>query len=428
MDIVRWIQGRWNLPVIFKRANGSTKVIYGVNRLNDDKLTKLGLPFDRTISLAIMGFEHHPKITFPFARFDIGWVFRGEHALNGRCRAFVQCDVDIIDKAITARSDAQCIVAIAKGLQSLGVKNCRVFLNHLGIVRGFMNEEGIHPDHYKVTLRTIDKLKPNNEAEIVNELCQKVPELTQEKARALLVKISYRGPLTEFKFQNKPSKEVQEAYHHLCEIEKIATLMGIPKDMLQFGPDLTRGLDYYTGVVFETFISGKEKYGSIASGGRYDDLIASFDTGVKLQGTGGSIGLTRLFDVMQAENLVDLSGQTIAQVFVGYKTNDCLQKAIEVANVLREAGVNTEFHTSDRTVKDQIKLANDKSIPYTIIVKNNNDIIVKMKRIGSSFEEDMSQFAFTSADEVAIFLKRLLVEERAEQFSTKNSCEFEEKT
>ena len=81
--------------------------------------------------------------------------------------------------------------------------------------------------------------------------------MTQEKARALLVKISYKGPLTEFKFQNNPSKEVQEAYHHLREVEKIATLMGIPKDMLQFGPNLTRGLDYFTGVVFETFIQAK---------------------------------------------------------------------------------------------------------------------------------------------------------------------------
>lgn len=399
-----------------QRTNGSTKVLYGVNRLTDNKLTKLGLPFDKTASLAIMAAQQHSTITFPYARYDIGWAFRGEHAITGRCHTFVQCDVDIIDKALTASSDAQCIVAIIKGLQSLGVQNCNVFLNHLGIARAFMRKEGIHSDHYTDVLRTIDKLKPNkNEAEIVKELCEKAPELTPERAQNLLSKISYRGPLSGFKFSNDPGQEAWEAYHHLCEVESIAVLMGIPKEMLQFGPNLTRGLNYYTGVVFETFISGKEKYGSIASGGRYDDLIPSLDANVKLQGMGGSIGLTRLFDVMQAENLLDLSKQTVAQVFVGYGNKNCLQKAINVANSMREMGINTEFHTSERPVEDQIKLANDKGIPYSLILMNENDII--LNRNESSSEGNAVPNSFSSANEAAVYLKEILAKESREKHS-----------
>ena len=392
-------------------AGGMTKQIYGVSRLQDGGLTKLGIPFDRTVPMAIMVAQHHQKLSFPYARYDIGWAFRGEHASKGRYRAFIQCDVDIIDRKLTASSDAQCIVAVLKGLDSLGVKNCNVFLNHIGIAKSFMNGEGIAPEQHKDALRAIDKLKPGNENEVVAELCQNVPTLTEDRARALLNKMSYRGSLSQFQFPDQPDADAINGLQHLREVEKVAKLMKLPDEMLQFAPNLTRGLDYYTGIVFETFIPGKEKYGSVASGGRYDDLIGGFNSSIKLQGVGGSIGLTRLFDVMQAENLVNLTRQTTAQVFVGYRNEDCFETAIEVANALREQGVNTEFHTSDKKVKKQMELADNKGIPYAIFVMNKDEIIVKKTWIKKDAEGRTDQDSFTSIDDAISFVRDLIVTE-----------------
>ncbi len=388
-------------------AGGMEKQIYGISRLQDGSLTKLGIPFDRTVPMALMIAQHYREMKFPYARSDIGWAFRGEHASQGRYRAFIQADADIIDEKLTARSDVQCIVAVIKGIQTLGVTKCNVFLNHIGIARDFLREANIAPEKYKDALRAIDKLKPDNEAEVVEELCQNVPGLGKDEALTLLKNMSYRGPLSGFKFPNTPSAEALAAFEHLVEIERIAILMGIPEGMLQFAPNLTRGLDYYTGVVFETFIPGKEKYGSVASGGRYDDLIGGFNDKVKLQGVGGSIGLTRLFDVMQAENLVDLSKQTTAQVFVGYRTKECMDKAIEVSTALQGLGVYTELHTSDLNVKKQITLADKKGIPCAIFVMNPDEIILKEMWVKKDSEGRTPQHTFKSVEEAANFVKGL---------------------
>ncbi len=387
-------------------TGGLTKQIYGVSRLQDGGLTKMGLPFDRTVPMAIMIAQHHQKMSFPYARYDIGWSWRGEHASTGRYRAFIQADMDIVDRALTARSDAQCIVAMIKGLQKLEVPKCTVFLNHIGIAKAFLKAEGILPAQYNDALRAIDKLKPDNEAEVVAELVQNVPTLKPDQARNLLAKMNYRGPLSEFKFPVDPGQEAKEAFAHLQEIEKIATLMQIEKGTLQFAPNLTRGLDYYTGVVFESFIPGKERYGSVASGGRYDNLVGEFNKNLKLQGIGGSIGLTRLYDVMQAEGLVDLSKETTSQVFVGYRDETtCLERAIEVANALRESGIYTELHTADLKVKKQLALVDDKGIPYTILVMNPHEIILKETHIKKSSEEQTPQHTFKTVQEAVVFMQ-----------------------
>jgi len=192
----------------------------------------------------------------------------------------------------------------------------------------------------------------------------------------LLDQMDYRGSFIDFKFPFKPSDEAVASLVHLQSIENMVSLMGVEKGVLQFAPNLARGLDYYTGVVFETFIPGKEKYGSVSSGGRYDNLVGDFNPKIQLQGIGGSIGLTRLFDVMLAENGVDLSKQTTSQILVGYRTMDegCFEKALEVATALRNLGVNTELYTSDVKMKKELQLANKKGIPYTVLVMNKDEI------------------------------------------------------
>lgn len=389
-------------------TGGLDKQIFGISRLQDGSLTKLGLPFDRTVPMAVFIAKNATKMTFPYSRYDIGWSWRGEHAAPGRYRAFIQADVDTVAPKLSPLADANCIAALIKGLERLGVPPCNVFLNHVGIAHSFLAEEGIAPSHFKDALRVIDKLKPENEQEVVKELADTIPDFKEERAKALLEKMSYRGPLSDFIFRGSPTEDGLAGLAHLREIEQLALQMGVKPDVLQFAPGLARGLNYYTGVIFETFMPGREKYGSIASGGRYDNLVGEFNSRVKLQGVGGSIGLTRLYDVMKLEQLVDLSRQTSAQVYVGYRTQEEQPTALRVATALRERKVYTEINATISKVKNQLKHADDKGIPYTILVMNHNEILVKETHIKKESEGRTNQHSFETIDEAVRFVEKLL--------------------
>ena len=184
---------------------------------------------------------------------------------------------------------------------------------------------------------------------------------------------------------------------------------------------MTRGLDYYTGIVCETFIPGKERLGSIASGGRYDGLVDDFtDKPSGLQGVGMSIGLTRLFDVMKAEGSVDLTRQTSAQVFVGYRTESEYPKALELATTLRQSGVNTELYTSDKVrVKEELNLCNREGIPFAAIVMSENEIIVKdMKTLDAKAAhaaKGSNQVTFADSALTAAYLTNVLASKKVKE-------------
>lgn len=370
-----------------QKKGGITKQIYGVSRLQDGSLTNLGIPFDHTVPTAIFvakklkGATVGKPLVFPYKRAAIGYSCRGERAIagKGRYRAFIQCDADIFGKKLTAGSDAETLTAIIQGLQALGVENSRVCLNHVDIARAFVSEAGVPDDKVDDALRVIDKLKPDNRQDVIDELVQKI-SMTRGQADQLMKDIDYEGPLSEYRFAKPPSPKTLAAFEHLREIERTCEGMGVKKGTLYFSTKLTRGLDYYTGVVAETFIEGQEKYGSIASGGRYDDLVDGLgQVGQKVQGVGFSIGLTRLFDALQALNLVDLSRQTVAEVFVGYRTKGegCYEKALEVATELRNMGLSVELYTEeDVKVKTELDLCNRKGIPCSVMVMRTDDIQV----------------------------------------------------
>jgi len=406
-------------------TGGLDKQIFGVSRLQDGTLTKFGLPFDRTVPMAIYLAKHHLQMTFPYSRYDIDWSWRGETAKAGRYRAFIQADVDTVAPEISALADAQCIVTLIMGLERLGVPKCNVFLNHVDVAKSFLNDVGIPSDKQNDALRAIDKLKPDNEDDVVAELVANVPEINEDTARDLLKSMSYRGPLSGFKFSKETSVEAKAGLAHLREIEKIAQGMGIDTSIFQFAPNLTRGLNYYTGVLFETFMPGREQYGSIASGGRYDKLVEMFNPNLHLKGVGGSIGLTRLFDVMKAENLVDLTKQTTAQVFVGYRTKDELQAAIQVAAALRERGVYTELHLNVPKVKKELKIVDGKGIPFALLVMNQDEIVLKETFKKKTTEKQTDQLTFTSIEDAVAHIERLKNEGLLDR-SQKSQTEIEE--
>lgn len=373
-----------------QKTGGVTKQIFGVSNLQLGQITDLGIPFDRTVPMAIYIAKNHSTMKFPYWRQDINWSWRGENASAGRFRAFYQADVDIVAAELNALADAQCIATLAKGLQRLGVPKFVLLLNHVEVARDFLREAGVQPGDFKNALRVIDKLKPNNESDVIDELVQ-VVNLTKEKAAALLKAMSYKGPISSFNFPHKPSDEGIAGLKHLQEIEASAIELGVNPEMLEFAPSLARGLDYYTGVVFETFMPGKEKYGSIASGGRYDDLISEFNPNVKLKGVGGSIGLTRLFAVMVQEGLVDLTKQTSAQVFVGYRSNTERKTALAAATALRKLGISVELNIAKQKSTKQIALADEKGIPVGLFIQDKEGEPVESngKKLYPIFVKDM---------------------------------------
>jgi histidyl-tRNA synthetase len=392
-----------------QKAGGLEKQIFGVSRLQDGSLTKLGLPFDRTVPLARFIAKNFQKMRFPYSRSDINWSWRGEHAQAGRYRAFIQADVDTVAPSLNALADAQSIAAIVKGLQKLKVPNFNLYVNHVDAARDFLRYAKVSKDQYNDALRIIDKLKPDNEKDVVQELASVIFSSDLLEAKNLLKAMSYQGSLEDFKFPHEPSEEAKKGIDHLLEVQKHLKGMGIDSKMIRFVPNLARGLDYYTGVVFETFMPGREKYGSIASGGRYDNLISAFDPKVKLQGVGGSIGLTRLFDVMKIEKLVDLSHETTAKVFVGCRTEEELKTALSLATGLREKNISVELNLQKPKVGKQLTFADGKGFSIAAIAMNKDEIILKDLRTKKTSDQPTKQDKFTSIEEaVEAIAKKVL--------------------
>ncbi len=384
------------------KKGGLDKQIFGVSRLQDGSLTKYGLPFDRTVPMALFIANHYREISFPYKRWDINYSYRGEHAKAGRYRAFFQADNDIVDKKLTFRADAESIATMIKALESIGIRGFHVYLNHISVAKAFIRAAGVPDALCNDVLRIIDKLKPDNRAEVIVELRETVPGFGEAAAEELLASMSYQGPLSEFTAPLPEGGDV--GFTHLVNVERMCIAMGVTPGTILLDLKLTRGLDYYTGIVFESFIEGREVYGSIASGGRYSDLVDGF-SGVStgLEGVGASIGLTRLFDVMKAEGVLDLSKQTTAPVFVGYRTlaEGCFEKALEVAKEIRAAGIDVEFYVSETVrVKNQLTLCNNKGIPFAVMVMNPDEIIIKELILG-----DAGQIAHTSTADVVATLK-----------------------
>lgn len=382
---------------LLQKKGGIDKQMYGLSRMQDGTLTKLGLPFDRTVPLAIFVAQNVNKLTFPFLRHDTGWAFRGENAQKGRYRAFLQSDTDIISRNPSIKEDAQAAVTIIQALRSIGVSECVMYINHIAVAKGFIAMAGIPDESFATALRAIDKLKPWNFQEVVDEIVQNIPGIVPEKATNLLNTMSYEGPLSEFEIPQDFPEAARKGLESLIQTENMVETMGIEKGVLKFRPFLTRGLDYYTGIVYETFIPGKERYGSIASGGRYDSLID--DLSKKKTGLGGvgiSIGLTRLFDVMQDLGKVDLTRQSCAEMFVAYRSEDQYFAALKLARALRERGIKTEIYLSGDEkikVKNQLALCDAKKIPFAALVMNEDELILKDMTVSAKTAENQTTFS-----------------------------------
>ena len=351
--------------VLLAKAGGETeKQIYSFRKGDKD----LSLRFDLTVPLAKYVAQYYNDLTFPYRRYQIGKVFRGERAQKGRYREFYQCDIDIIgDGKLSIINDAEIPSVIYTTFKNLGFDNFIIKINNRKILNGLFDELNISQKKTEILI-IIDKLeKIGMEAvkeelrklELSNGIINKIEEFfkidgtTDEK----LEKLEQLG-FNSYIFK--------EGLHELKEVVKYVRLFNVEEKNFTVDLTIARGLDYYTGTVYETNLVGYESIGSICSGGRYENL-ASYYTKKNLPGVGISIGLTRLFYNLKELGLLNTTKKSISKVGIIPMGSE-FEEAVNISNLLRENNIPNEIYKEDSKIKNKFSYANNLDIPYVIII------------------------------------------------------------
>jgi len=371
--------------VLLAKAGGETeKQIYRFQKGDSD----LSLRFDLTVPLAKYVALHYNDLTFPFRRYQIGKVYRGERAQRGRFREFYQADIDIIgDGKLDITNEAEIPSIIYKTFSTLGLKRFQIRVNNRKILNGFYAMLGLTEKSDDI-MRTVDKLDKIGPEKVKTILMGEEIALSESDADEILKFIAITGTNEEVLAALEGYQGRNEVFDlGLSELKTVTQYLaafGIPAE--NFAVDLTiaRGLDYYTGTVYETTLLDHPEIGSVCSGGRYDNL-AEYYTDKQLPGVGISIGLTRLFYVLGEQGLLNPELPTApADVLVLPMTDD-LSAAISLATTLREAGIRTQLYTEQKKFKQKMSYADKLHIPYVIFLGEDevNEGVVACKDMTS---------------------------------------------
>ena len=353
--------------VLLAKGGGETeKQIYRFQKGDSD----LALRFDLTVPLAKYVALHYGELSFPFRRYQIGKVYRGERAQRGRFREFYQADIDIIgDGKLDIVNEAEIPSIIYKTFTTLGLKRFQIRVNNRKILNGFYASLGLSEQSADI-MRTVDKLEKIG-AEKVSEILTEDLNLTAEQAKAILDFMAITGTneqvLTALEGYRGKNELLDQGLEELNTVTKYLSAFGVPEE--NFAVDLTiaRGLDYYTGTVYETCMLDHPEIGSICSGGRYDNL-AEFYIDKQLPGVGISIGLTRLFYVLGEQKMLnDQLNTAPADVLILPMTQD-LAPAIRLATDLRDQGIRAQLYCEQKKFKAKMSYADKLGIPYAIFL------------------------------------------------------------
>ncbi len=356
--------------VLLTKSGGETeKQVYFVQStgaLEAGKRPELALRFDLTVPLARYVAEHEAKLVFPFRRYQIQRVYRGERAQKGRYREFYQCDIDVIGKdALPVAYDAELPAVIAGIFDELAFGEFVIRLNNRRLLRELLDAHGIAADHHAAVLHEIDRIGKLDPAEIVLRLSNLVGPATASELM-LLVRPESTTALSAVEQRASTNTALREGLDELKAVYQGTLALGVPQSALQIDLSIARGLDYYTGTVYETFLVGYEKLGSICSGGRYDNLAEHY-TKSKLPGVGISIGATRLFSQLLELGLVESKAHAVAQVLVVNVEAPLAAEYAKIASELRAAGMNVEVYGAADKLGKQLKYADRAGVPLAIL-------------------------------------------------------------
>lgn len=383
--------------VLLAKGGGETeKQIYRFTRGEND----LSLRFDLTVPLAKYVALHYGELAFPFRRYQIGKVYRGERAQRGRFREFYQADIDMIgDGKLDVSNEAEMPAIIYQVFTRLGLKKFQIRVNNRKILNGFYGMLGLSEQAGDI-MRTVDKLEKIGAEKVKSSLVEL--GVTAEKANEILEFIGIKG-------SNQQVLEALEGYRDKNELfdlglDELKTVVkylsgfGVPEE--NFAVDLTiaRGLDYYTGTVYETLMIDHPEIGSICSGGRYDNL-AEYYTDKILPGVGISIGLTRLFFILNEQGMLNEERNTAPADVLLLPMVEDLSPAVELATRFRNAGVRVQLYGEQKKFKAKMNYADKIGVPYVVFLGEDEirDGVVACKNMKSGeqtklrFEETLQR-------------------------------------
>lgn len=347
-------------------GKGSDETDKQLYRFQDHGGRDVGLRFDLTVPLARFAAQHAQQLGLPFKRYHLGPVWRGENTQRGRYREFVQCDFDTIG-ATGVASDIEMVLVVHDLMRAIGFERFTIRVNHRGVLNGLLESLGLS-DRSTEVLRALDKLAKMGEEKVRAELAETAgADATQ--VDKLLAFAQIEGPADEVLAAVTPLVEASErgraSVDRLHSVVDGAIAGGAVAERIQLDPSIARGLDYYTGLVLETTLDDLPAIGSVASGGRYDDLAGLY-TNQALPGIGASLGVDRLLAAMEELGLVEET-RTPAAALVVLFAEDRLNDYLKLAASLRAAGVATEVYPEAKKLAKQLKYADQKGFRLAVI-------------------------------------------------------------
>ena len=352
--------------VLLAKAGGETeKQIYRFQKGDTD----MSLRFDLTVPLARYVAQHAPELTFPFKRYQMSKVFRGERPQKGRFREFYQCDIDVIGQdSLDIVYDAEMPAVIYNVFKELAFGSFTIRMNNRKVLNGYFAELG-YSEIIGDILRTIDKLEKIGRDAVTEEL-EKFGVKTEDADRILSF-LAVRGSNDEvietLRAQDIADELYKQGVEELATVVSYLRLFGVEESAFIIDLTIARGLDYYTGTVFETMLNDYPSMGSVCSGGRYDSL-AEYYTDQKLPGIGISIGLTRLFYQLKENGLIPAGSSCLARCLVIPMGDEQLGAALTAASAVRGAGIPADVYCQSKGMKQKMKYAARIGVPFAAII------------------------------------------------------------
>ena len=380
--------------ILLAKAGGETeKQIYRFNKGDHD----LSLRFDLTVPLARYVSEHYADLTFPFKRYQMSKVFRGERPQKGRYREFYQCDIDIIgNETLPLIYDAEMPAVIYNIFKKLNIGDFIIRINNRKILNGFFEYLGLSESATDV-LRIIDKLDKIGIDNVKEELLNIVSDINiiDKIIEFISIKGTNEEIINSLNNLNIDNLVFNEGINELKSVIKYLDLYGVSESNYTIDLTIARGLDYYTGTVYETNLKDYPGLGSICSGGRYDNLTEYY-TSQHLPGIGVSIGLTRLFSQLKSEGIITDDKKSLIDILVLPMDDEVLKYSMDIANRLREQNKKVDICYTGKNIKNKMKYADKLGVKKVIIIGDNevanNTLVLKDMELGTQDVIELEKF------------------------------------
>ena len=374
--------------VLLAKGGGETeKQVYEFTKGTTD----IAMRFDLTVPLARYTVEHFSDLNFPFKRYQIGKVYRGERAQKGRYREFYQCDIDIIGNGkISLVNDAECPAVIYSIFREFNFGKFTININNRKILNGFF--KSLEVKSTEEVMRIIDKIDKIGVDNVKEELAK--VGMSAENIDKLISFIEIDGTKEEIiealKNLDCDNEDFIQGVEELETVVKYMRAYGVEGDYFKINLKIARGLDYYTGTVYETFLDDHRELGSVSSGGRYDNLAGYYTTNL-MPGVGMSIGLTRLFSKMQELGLIKETKSEVSDIII-IPMEETMVESIEILSRLQKEGISATIYAESGKMGKKFKYADALDIKYALVIGENEikSNVYGIKNMDTGEQEDLS--------------------------------------